>query len=149
MATQIIKRLEEIRARDLDQFSAETLDEAIRLAKEQEYTHELTKDEAKNVAEFIGDWLIESIRSNPDIDNINWIKNMISAYDKLKEYSGFVGLYDNPKESGERITCCRKCKYYICVNEGNDYYYCGNAKSDNYGSLREYNCEDFEQKEIE
>lgn len=61
----------------------------------------LTKTEASSVAEFIEINLIDTIRNDVDIDNINWLRNMISAYDKLKKYSGYVGLYDSIEEGGE------------------------------------------------
>ena len=52
---------------------------------------ELTKDEAYAVANFIDFNLIENIR-NKDCDNIEWLINMIHAYEKLRDFSGYEGL---------------------------------------------------------
>lgn len=61
----------------------------------------LSKSEASNLAEFIEINLLDIIRNNDDIDNIGWLRSMLSAYDKLKEYSGYVGIYDPIEEGGE------------------------------------------------
>ena len=52
----------------------------------------LTKDEAHAVAEFIDMNFIDEIRNNDNVDNMYWIRNVIHAYEKLCEYSGYVGL---------------------------------------------------------
>lgn len=42
-----------------------------------------TLDECKNLAEHIELTLFETIRNDPEIDNIEWLVCMISAYTKL------------------------------------------------------------------
>ena len=116
-------------------------------------TLSLTENEAENVAEFIEIRLFEEIRDNVDIDNINWLVSMIHAYEKLKEFSGYVGLYDNDEEGGELMKCCGECKH-IYWERGDDdeiYWVCGNEDSDNceHSVLCSDSCEDFEEKEIE
>lgn len=61
---------------------------------------ELTKDEAYAVADFIAMNLIEAIRDNEDIDSMYWLSNIIRAYDKLCEQSGYVWftVQTEPKE---------------------------------------------------
>lgn len=61
----------------------------------------LSKEEARNIAKFIEDSLLTFIIDFNGTDNFFWIKSMINAYDKLKEYSGFVGIYD-PIEEGDK-----------------------------------------------
>lgn len=51
----------------------------------------LTVDEASELAEFLDMELINTIREDDDIDNIDWVVTMATVYKKLKEYSG---LYD-------------------------------------------------------
>ena len=53
---------------------------------------ELTKDEAYALCDMIDLRLIEVIRNDTDIDNLAWVASMIHAYEKLAEYSGYVGL---------------------------------------------------------
>ena len=53
----------------------------------------LTKSEAQNVAEFIELYLLEDIRNNPDIDNPMWLFDMMHAFEKLCEYSGYESPY--------------------------------------------------------
>lgn len=55
----------------------------------------ITKREAINLAEFLDMHLIRSIRDDPEIDNMVWLRDMVHAYDKLCEYSGYG---DAPKE---------------------------------------------------
>lgn len=54
----------------------------------------LTVEEASELAEFLDMELINIIRKDEGIENINWVVTMATAYKKLKEYSGYVGLYD-------------------------------------------------------
>lgn len=60
---------------------------------------ELTQQEAYAVAEFIEMNLITSIRNDPDCDNVDWLRQMIHAYEKLKELGGYHGLYDTGDEN--------------------------------------------------
>ena len=56
---------------------------------------ELTKDEAYVLAEFIDMNFFEFLRNNVDVDSMQWLKNMIHAYEKLCKFSGFVGLTES------------------------------------------------------
>lgn len=42
-----------------------------------------TLDECKNLADHIELTLFETIRNDPDIDNIEWLVSIMSAYTKL------------------------------------------------------------------
>lgn len=55
----------------------------------------LSKKEAYALANFIDMNLITAIRNDPDTDSIQWLRNMISAYEKLCEFSGYVGLTES------------------------------------------------------
>jgi len=54
----------------------------------------LTVEEASELAEFLDMELIDIIRNDKGIENINWVVTMATIYKKLKEYSGYIGLYD-------------------------------------------------------
>lgn len=56
---------------------------------------DLTKDEAYAVASFIDSYLIDMIRNDTDIDNVGWLINMVTAYQKLCAFSGYEGLTDD------------------------------------------------------
>ena len=56
---------------------------------------ELTKDEAYAVANFIDTNLIDTIRVDVDIDSMEWLRHMIHGYEKLCEFSGYVGLTES------------------------------------------------------
>lgn len=56
---------------------------------------ELTKKEAYAVAEFINCNLLDYIRSDTDVDSIDWLKSILHAYEKMCKASGFVGLTEN------------------------------------------------------
>ena len=47
---------------------------------------ELTKDQCKNVAEFIEHNIFDEIRNDVDIDNIEWLRDMLDAHKVLQEY---------------------------------------------------------------
>lgn len=55
----------------------------------------LTKEEAYSIANHIDMTLIQSIRDDTDIDSMQWLRNMVHGYEKLCEYSGYVGLTDS------------------------------------------------------
>ena len=57
--------------------------------------NELTKDEAFAVANLIDFALFERIRNDTDIDSMEWLINVVHAYEKLCTYSGYIGLTDN------------------------------------------------------
>ena len=44
----------------------------------------LTKDEAENLLELFEVYFFQLIRDDENIDNIEWARSMLSAYDKLK-----------------------------------------------------------------
>lgn len=48
-------------------------------------TVELTDSQVNNLADFIEFNLLEVIRQDDDIDNINWVADMCEAYKKLRE----------------------------------------------------------------
>lgn len=45
----------------------------------------LTKFQCKNIVEFIEIYLIDSIRNDDEIDNIDWIEDMLAARNILRE----------------------------------------------------------------
>lgn len=55
----------------------------------------ITQDEAYSLAEFIDCNLISEIRNNAEIDSMQWLRNMIHAYEKLCRYSRYVGLTES------------------------------------------------------
>ena len=62
----------------------------------------LTVEEALDLAEFIDTELINIIREDRDIENTNWVVSIATAYKKLKEYSGYAGIYDPGSTSSDR-----------------------------------------------
>lgn len=57
----------------------------------------LTKSEAYAVAEFIDMNIFTAIRNDIDWDSFPALRNLVHAYEKCCEVSGFVGLYDLTK----------------------------------------------------
>ena len=55
-----------------------TEDESIRTVR-------MTRCQAFNVAEFIEMHLIDAIRNDPDMDNVNWIGDMLDAMRAMQE----------------------------------------------------------------
>ena len=55
----------------------------------------LTKDEAYAVAEFISDNLFDYIRNDTDIDSVQWLRNVVHAYEKMCNASGYVGTTES------------------------------------------------------
>ena len=55
----------------------------------------LTPKEAYAVAEFIDCNLLGYIRSDTDIDSMDWLKSIVHAYEKMCKASGFVGLTES------------------------------------------------------
>lgn len=66
---EVNKRAEEVPA---------TEDESIRTVR-------ITRSQAFNVAEFIEIHLIDAIRNDPDLDNVEWIADMLEARKAFKE----------------------------------------------------------------
>ena len=56
---------------------------------------ELNKDESYAVAEFIDCNLLDYIRSDTDIDSMEWLRNILHAYEKMCKTSGYVGLTEH------------------------------------------------------
>lgn len=44
----------------------------------------LDKDEARNIAEMIEWHIFDQIRADPDIDNIEWLCNMVHLYERCR-----------------------------------------------------------------
>ncbi len=53
---------------------------------------DLTEGEAYAIAEFIDATLLQHIRNDPDIDSMRWLRGMVHGYEKLWQFSGYVGL---------------------------------------------------------
>ena len=63
---------------------------------------ELTKGEAYSLADFIEFNLLPYIRQDEEIDSMEWLKNIVHAYEKLCKYSGYVGVTETePTKGGE------------------------------------------------
>lgn len=45
----------------------------------------LTKSQCKNIVDFIEVYLIDAIRNDHEIDNLNWIEDMLNARNILRE----------------------------------------------------------------
>ena len=58
----------------------------------------LSKDEAFAVAEFIDLNIFDAIRNDTDWDSFYNLQNIVTAYKKLCEMSGYVGLTDKGVE---------------------------------------------------
>ena len=50
---------------------------------------ELTKDEAYSLVDFLDVNLIHTIHNDPDVDSMQWLCNIVHAYEKLAKYSGY------------------------------------------------------------
>ena len=59
----------------------------------------LTKDEAYSLAEFVDMQLIDYIRADTEIDSIQWLRNVIHAYEKLCKHSGYCGMTEGKNDS--------------------------------------------------
>lgn len=60
--------------------------------------NELTKDEAFAIAQFIDCNLYDAIRTDTDIDSIQWLRNLVHGYEKLCEYGEYVGMTESKGE---------------------------------------------------
>lgn len=72
----------------------------------------ITKDEAYSLADFIDTNLINDIRDDPDCDCLKWLRNVIHGYEKLCQYSGYVGLTEDTVPDVSPI-CCAECKHNV------------------------------------
>lgn len=63
---------------------------------------DLTKDEAFAVAHFIDMNLFDAIRNNTDIDSLEWLRNVVHAYEKCCKDSGYIALTDKYVENGDK-----------------------------------------------
>ena len=80
------------------------MDAVARTIQGDEAMIDLTKDEAYAICDFIDLALYDRIRNDTDIDSLQWLKNILHAYEKLCAFSGYVGLTeDEPKEDGDEI----------------------------------------------
>ncbi len=55
----------------------------------------LTQNEAYAVAEFIDTYIFDSIRNDLDWDSFQALRNLVHAYEKCCEISGYAGLTDS------------------------------------------------------
>lgn len=62
---------------------------------------ELTRQEAYAVADFIDDCLFTAIRNDHDIDSMIWLRNVVSAYEKMSKGSGYIGLIEHEEGDTE------------------------------------------------
>ena len=62
---------------------------------------ELTKKEAYAVAEFIDCNLLDYIRSDTDIDSMEWLRHIVHAYEKMCKASGYVGLTEHSEDEDD------------------------------------------------
>ncbi len=46
---------------------------------------ELSRDEAISLCDYLELNLIENIRANPDVDSIEWLRNMTTIWDKCRK----------------------------------------------------------------
>lgn len=60
----------------------------------------LTKDEAYAVADFIDGNLFDCIRNDTDIDSMQWLRNVLHAYEKMCVASGYVGTTESEDSHG-------------------------------------------------
>ena len=60
----------------------------------------LTKDEAYAVAEFIDGNLYDYIRNDEEIDSMQWLRNILHAYEKMRAASGYVGTTESENDHG-------------------------------------------------
>ena len=61
----------------------------------------LTKKEAYAVAEFVDCNLFDNIRNDISINSMEWLKNILHAYEKMCAASGFVGLTEHVEGEDE------------------------------------------------
>jgi hypothetical protein len=61
----------------------------------------LTKQEAYSIAEYIDFYFLQAIRSDPDIDGMAWVSNIMSGYEKLCRYSGY-NMPEQDQDRGDR-----------------------------------------------
>ena len=47
---------------------------------------DLTKSQCENLADFIEMHIFKNIRDDTEIDNMDWLIDMVDAYKKLREY---------------------------------------------------------------
>lgn len=63
---------------------------------------DLTKDEAYSLADFVAMNIFTVIRDDVDIDSVQWLRNVVHAYEKLCAYSGYVGMTEQSEANDER-----------------------------------------------
>jgi len=60
----------------------------------------LTKDEAYALADMVSTTIFDQIRNDPGVDSLQWLRNIVHAYEKLCDYSGYVGLTEGGDDNG-------------------------------------------------
>ena len=73
---------------------------------------DLTQSQCKNIAEFIEFHIFDAIRNDTDLDNINWLVDMVEAYKKLME--GCTPSLEIPKEERGCSNCRHRSDENIC-----------------------------------
>ena len=57
---------------------------------------DLTESQCKNLCDFIEFNIFDYIRNDTDIDNIDWLVDMMGAYQKLKEWNTANRIIEQP-----------------------------------------------------
>ena len=57
---------------------------------------DLTESQCKNLCDFIEVNIFEYIRNDTDIDNIDWLIDMMEAYQKLKKWNTASRIIEQP-----------------------------------------------------
>lgn len=61
----------------------------------------LTKDEAYAVCDVVAMSILDMIRNDPDIDSLQWLRNVIHGYEKLCKYSGYISVTEDDPNKKE------------------------------------------------
>lgn len=61
------------------------------------YTLNLTKSEATSLKEYIGTYLIQSIRDDEDVDSLLYVRNIINIFERLGGFDCYAD-YIKPEE---------------------------------------------------
>lgn len=62
------------------------------MANEKTVEIRLTKSQCNNLADFIDFYLIKAIREDEELDNLQWVKDMIDAHTVLREGGKYDGV---------------------------------------------------------
>lgn len=58
----------------------------------------ITKAEAEALCNHIDMTLIQTIRADPDIDSMSWLRSMVHVYEKLCAHCGYVGITESEED---------------------------------------------------